>query len=139
MKTEDCDLATSRHVALNKATIESLHTMCPGGFRDMDSNVHHCDCDCHGQQPRDLDVALLPVRTVPVSRPEPVPVRQDRPAPVTGTGRRCLCECGEEVSATARFRPGHDAKLKSRLLKKARAGSIEARLELHALGWGHFI
>lgn len=65
MKTEDCDLATSRHVALNRATILRLHKSCPGGFRDQNSNVHRCSCKCHGDFPVDLEADLLPVRSLP--------------------------------------------------------------------------
>ena len=54
----------------------------------------------------------------------------------------CLCECGEQTLG-GKFRPGHDAKLKSRLVEAAKspkeriAGKARARLE--ELGWGNFI
>lgn len=54
----------------------------------------------------------------------------------------CLCECGEKTLG-GKFRPGHDAKLKSVLIKGAKsekervAGKARARLE--ELGWGNFI
>jgi predicted nuclease with RNAse H fold len=44
------------------------------------------------------------------------------------------CECGCGRPAARRFLPGHDAKLKSRLLRDLRAGD-RARSELERLGW----
>lgn len=144
MKTDDCDLATSRHVALNKGTIELLHRTCPGAFQDLTGEVHRCDCECHGSTPTlSMHLVTLPVRTMPVSRPEPAPADRDRPQPRTAGGQACECGCGEPVSPTARFRSGHDAKLKSRLVADARGGinpsADRARERLHKLGWDHFI
>jgi hypothetical protein len=48
------------------------------------------------------------------------------------TPRLCECGCGRPVRR--RFLPGHDAKLRSRLLNEARAG-LAARKELARLGW----
>lgn len=53
-----------------------------------------------------------------------------------------MCECGEQTLG-GKFRPGHDAKLKSQLITQAKstkeriAGKARARLE--ELGWGNFI
>jgi hypothetical protein len=47
-----------------------------------------------------------------------------------------LCECGCGRAARRRFLPGHDAKLRSRLIRDARAGNA-ALVELHRLGWTH--
>lgn len=55
------------------------------------------------------------------------------PAGRVDTPRLCECGCGRPVRR--RFLPGHDARLRSRLLKEARAGSA-ARKELARLGWG---
>jgi hypothetical protein len=49
-----------------------------------------------------------------------------------------LCECGCGAAVAKRFLPGHDAKLKSRLLREARIGEA-ARRELTRLGWIHFL
>lgn len=80
-------------------------------------------------------------RACTVSATGPQRVRKNTPR--LGTGRPCLCGCGETVSPTARFRPGHDAKLKSRLLKIARdpdhAGQQKAIERLQGLGWAQFI
>lgn len=46
----------------------------------------------------------------------------------------CECGCGA-VSLTGRFAPGHDAKLRSELLAKARAGDESARANLVARRW----
>jgi predicted nuclease with RNAse H fold len=45
---------------------------------------------------------------------------------------RCECGCGAVVSR--RFLPGHDAKLRSRLIREMRAGEA-ARAEMRRLGW----
>lgn len=50
--------------------------------------------------------------------------------------RLCECGCGEPVKR--RFLPGHDSKLKSRLLAEARIGDA-ARRELERLGWSHLL
>jgi hypothetical protein len=49
----------------------------------------------------------------------------------------CECGCGQPVRN--RFMPGHDARLKSRLVREARAGDIEAKLRLERLGWLRFL
>jgi hypothetical protein len=54
--------------------------------------------------------------------------------------RRCECGCGAEIfGKKARFKTGHDAKLKSALLAEARAGNSEAVERLSELGWSHFL
>jgi len=50
--------------------------------------------------------------------------------------RLCECGCGEPVRR--RFLPGHDAKLRSRLLRHVRAGSA-ARQQLARLGWAAYL
>lgn len=50
----------------------------------------------------------------------------------SGDSRLCACGCGELVRR--RFLPGHDARLKSRLLGEVRRGDA-ARRELERLGW----
>jgi len=51
----------------------------------------------------------------------------------------CLCGCGEQTSG-GKFKPGHDAKLKSRLVNEYRDGdeatSQNAKQQLDDLGWG---
>ncbi len=49
-----------------------------------------------------------------------------------------LCECGCGRPVRRRFLPGHDAKLRSRLVAEARAGDA-ARRELRRLGWARWI
>lgn len=81
--------------------------------------------------------------------------QENNPArPALGTGRKCLCGCGRDVSPRARFKSGHDAKLKSRLVRLARADCKclssgnehlascvvnNARSRLEELGWAKFI
>jgi hypothetical protein len=59
-----------------------------------------------------------------------------RPAASPVAPRLCECGCGRPVRR--RFLPGHDARLRSRLVREARAGSA-ARRELHRLGWSHLL
>lgn len=78
------------------------------------------------------------VRLPPVSGGAETPVGQNTPVPSRPpTGRKCRCGCGSPVAR--RFLPGHDAKLKSYLVKEARAGRAAARAELRELGWEHFV
>lgn len=52
----------------------------------------------------------------------------------------CLCGCGSTPNKLgSRFMPGHDGRMKGRLLAQAKAGSQEARTLLMSLGWGHFL
>ena len=57
--------------------------------------------------------------------------------------RNGLCGCGCGLPVARRFRPGHDARLKGRLLRMVRTGTEEERLTartmLRHLGWEHFI
>lgn len=56
----------------------------------------------------------------------------------------CSCSCQGRTNyrsdgTRSRFLPGHDAKLKSRLLRLARAGDEQAIEELRRRGWEHFL
>lgn len=74
----------------------------------------------------------------PISKEEPVPARVNpvQRRPPEGM-RNCGCGCGAVVRN--RFLPGHDAKLKSRLVKEARSGSEIAKQQLEEHGWSKFI
>lgn len=55
------------------------------------------------------------------------------------TPKPCLCGCGEQTGG-GDFRPGHDAKYKSTLIKEALTGSNpEALATLEARGWTKFL
>lgn len=71
----------------------------------------------------------------PVSVEEPPAPRVDPGTP--STGRKCHCGCGSSVKR--RFLPGHDAKLKGRLVREARSGSDAAKQQLEEYGWTKFI
>jgi precorrin-8X/cobalt-precorrin-8 methylmutase len=45
------------------------------------------------------------------------------------------CECGCGLTGPGRFRPGHDAKLRSQLMKAVAGGDERARAKLAELGW----
>lgn len=81
-----------------------------------------------------LPVALLPIE--PLKRlvePYTVNVTARNPGEVAkGPERTCGCGCGALVSRE--FRPGHDAKLRSRLIKEM-AFSRAARAEFARRGW----
>lgn len=67
-----------------------------------------------------------------VARPQELTRQESRRTP-----RLCLCGCGG-MTRGGRFLPGHDAKLKGRLLRRLADGDEAAMDELTALGWGHF-
>ena len=46
----------------------------------------------------------------------------------------CMCGC-EQPTRGGEFLPGHDARLKSRLLSAARGGDVQARAKLLERGW----
>ena len=56
----------------------------------------------------------------------------------TQVSSACLCGCGG-LPKRGRFLPGHDAKLKGALLRRARHGDSSALAELRQLGWDHFL
>lgn len=75
----------------------------------------------------------------------PVPALLDRyhrcaaphAPPATGAPTR-MCECGCGAPVRRRFAPGHDARLRARLVAEARAGA-EARREIERRGWTKFL
>jgi len=81
-----------------------------------------------------LPVALLPskpLRRLVETRTEEL-IAPNSAEVVTNGERTCGCGCGALVSRE--FRPGHDAKLRSRLMKEM-ASSPAARAELKRRGW----
>lgn len=74
-----------------------------------------------------LAAAGLPTDELPTTVTVQLP-KAGRPAPV------CECGCGERTGG-GRFRPGHDAKLKSALLARSRDGDKAATDELIARAW----
>lgn len=82
-------------------------------------------------------VILLPRRSsqslphTPAARPKS-PLTAGAPL---GTARSTACGCGCGAPVRRRFLPGHDAKLKSRLLAAWRDGDTTAAERLRDLGW----
>jgi hypothetical protein len=77
----------------------------------------------------------------------PVPALEDRyrrcappdgPIHPAGPTASRLCECGCGTPVRRRFLPGHDSRLRARLVAEARTGSA-ARTELARLGWSKFL
>jgi predicted nuclease with RNAse H fold len=82
----------------------------------------------------DEGVILLPVwSAVQLPPTMSLPARPVSSLPIPGGGGTCGCGCGAEVRR--RYLPGHDAKLKSRLLSAWRLGDPEAKERLRELGW----
>lgn len=54
------------------------------------------------------------------------------------TGNSCECGCGGTTGG-GRFLPGHDAKLKSQLVKAALSGDSNATADLERRGWTKFL
>jgi hypothetical protein len=69
------------------------------------------------------------------------PTRASVARPASRT-RPCTCECGE-MTGGGRFLPGHDSRLKSRLVQAARTKTGDEKLaaqeRLNELGWGHYL
>lgn len=77
---------------------------------------------------------VLPGLTTPLRPTGQSPAAVTRPVRTASTGGGlCGCGCGAEVAR--RFRPGHDAKLKSALLRAWRDGDPQAGRRLDELGW----
>lgn len=54
--------------------------------------------------------------------------------------RLCPCGCGIPLKKGSKFKPGHDAKLRSRLIKEYKENKSKLALEeLRKWSWGHFL
>jgi predicted nuclease with RNAse H fold len=90
---------------------------------------------------QDEGVILLPVKDLPQlplklsDAPASNTPPQSKRATTSARMTACLCECGCGATVRNRFLPGHDAKLKSRLMRDCRAGDEEACERLRQLGW----
>jgi Protein of unknown function (DUF429) len=76
-------------------------------------------------------VIVLPTRVPPGPYPRCATGDGDAAIPLI---RFCACGCGAEVRPGREFRPGHDAKLKARLVRAVREGDA-ARNELERREW----
>jgi hypothetical protein len=63
-----------------------------------------------------------------------LPTRLVITAPKSATTRLCSCGCGDPTSG-GEWLPGHDAKHKSALFARVRAGDVSASEELTERGW----
>lgn len=144
MKTPQCQDASDRASALGENAAALLHRRCPGAYIHADTGeVRSCDCDCGcADHAHDSTVdGPLPVLSDPPAADGPTDgteaTKTARKRPQTGDGGRCECGCGAGVRS--RFAPGHDAKLKSTLLREARAGDSAAWLEMRIRGWSRLV
>jgi hypothetical protein len=95
--------------------------------RTMLAEVHQ-----HALTVRQQELAARILYAVAESGDEPDPQRPARrPA---SKGPDCQCGCGGQTKG-GRFLPGHDAKLKGKLKRAARAGDRKAADELARRGW----
>jgi predicted RNase H-like nuclease len=78
-------------------------------------------------------VIVLPLSTLP-NRPFQRAASDGKPKAASALPGFRECECGCGATVRRRFLPGHDARLRSRLLHELRAGRA-ARMELSRLGW----
>jgi len=140
MKTPTCEAADNPAVALTDAARGALHRRCSCAYLTTDGEQRYCDCDCHRSGTAKAHAGPLPVLEVPsgaVGRggalegekgPEKASKRPSGAGPVP-----CQCGCGTKVPG--RFAPGHDAKLKSRLVQEAEGGNASAAAELYQRRW----
>lgn len=142
MKTNTCRIAANPALALGEEARGRMHTQCPKAYiNESTGGVEACGCDCHVGEaiPTPTDAEALPVLAVPVSAPEPEPPNVDRPAPARAVPGGSSCECGCGRPTGGKFAPGHDAKLKSSLLKEAKLMRPNAWAELILRGWDHLV
>lgn len=114
---------------LDVDSIDVLDAACAGltGERFLDGQ------GCFVGDPRE-GVIVLPIPTLADRYRRCAPLE-----PVPGSRASAhLCECGCDATARRRFLPGHDSKLRSRLVRAAREGA-DARRALERLGWSRFI
>lgn len=137
MNTPACDAATRVDIALGAPAKEAMHKRCPGAYRTPQGELKACGCECHGA----VDLDSLKDTALPVLDGERViaPGGDHHPRKRPKKAPKGTCECGCGAPVRARFLPGHDAKLKSALLKAARAGDQKARDDLYSRGWLKFL
>lgn len=51
------------------------------------------------------------------------------------SSKKCGCGCGKSVNEGSTFLPGHDMKLKSKLLQRMRCGDKSAMRTWDSYGW----
>lgn len=104
-------------------------TECHNRTQDEIGEDWHClnknDCDVEVQRRLNLNPSYLRIRALfpaPVvaledtAESEGVPTPRESRRSTRGTGKPCLCECGE-VTGGGKFRPGHDSKYLNRLVE----------------------
>lgn len=50
-------------------------------------------------------------------------------------GKKCECGCGKTANPGSMFLPGHDMKLKSKLIQRMKCGDKQARKTWDSYGW----
>lgn len=99
---------------------------------DVNTILSHSITNSRTKTPVGLGTTRKPKVAKATRQPKPQ-VEKAQPTP-------CQCGCGSFPSrATSRFMPGHDGRLKGRLLAAVKAGSQDARDQMIGFGWGHFL
>ena len=125
---------------------EGSHARCPlvwhsrheGGYRS-------CKCECHDPGDDEIRSAIEAERGQEERSMAAAQKKTSKKATTKAPAERpdCLCGCGEKTGG-GRFRPGHDAKLKSQLQHRYREATTKRdrdkiQREFESLGWGHFV
>jgi hypothetical protein len=148
------------HTEAHAATPETApqhHDRCAGAYAQPSGVIITCPCPRHageqrcrvcrhdhtvaedfdpaGRQCADHDSCARRISTAHHESPARQAIKEAR-ATITPrkAARDCECACGGQTRG-GRFMPGHDAKLKSILLARARAGDDAARDDLRRRGW----
>jgi hypothetical protein len=141
--------------AATPETAPEYHRRCTGAWPRPDGALVTCPCPRHageyrcricrhdhtnpdeydpwGRQCVDHDACATRISRAQASNPVAKELREATAAP-RRPGRDCECACGGTTRG-GRFLPGHDAKLKGRLLRQAADGDQGARDELRRRGW----
>lgn len=141
----------------DEATATAHHNRCAGVYSHPGGALYACPCPRHDGENRcrlclhtfgsditGYDIAsrrcedhdACSRRRTGRSRDDTPAVRMAREASRAGRrpGRDCECGCGGQTRG-GRFQPGHDAKLKGSLLRRAAGGDTAATEELRRRGW----
>lgn len=118
---------------------------CPEIVRDASGTWIACAHDDHKQDERESErKERLEQRAERIEQDNPSLLTADTQVEngPKRTARPCACGCGE-TTKVGHFLAGHDAKLKSRLMKMVREGDETERVVgasgMEARGWLHFL
>lgn len=140
----------------DETTAVANHNRCAGVYPRPGGGLYVCPCPRHTAEVRcryclhdfdsagegydfaarrceDHDACNRRAGKIRADEPEVVMAREASRAGKR-PGRDCECGCGGQTRG-GRFQPGHDAKLKGSLLRRAAGGETAAQEELRRRGW----